>query len=90
LIQLDHNANPSDVDSFSTRSNGTKGEPQWIGEGNCNSKNSIIGYKSTVVVESGSYIGIFLGSHPWARIDIQCLRYHGCEGMGPHLGHNLS
>jgi len=28
-----HNANPSDVDSFSTHSNGTKGQPQRKGEG---------------------------------------------------------
>jgi len=34
-VQLNHNANALDVDSFSTRSDGTKRQPQRIGEGNC-------------------------------------------------------
>ena len=33
-VQLNHNANASDVDSFSTRSDGTKRKPQRKGEGN--------------------------------------------------------
>jgi len=33
-VPLYHNANASDVDSFSTRSDGTKGKPQKKGEGN--------------------------------------------------------
>jgi len=32
-VQLYHNANALDVDSFSTRSDGTKGQPQRKGEG---------------------------------------------------------
>jgi hypothetical protein len=34
-VQLYHNANSADVHSFSTRSNGTKEQPQRNGEGNC-------------------------------------------------------
>jgi len=34
-IQLYLNANASDADSFLTHSNGTKGQPQRQGEGNC-------------------------------------------------------
>jgi hypothetical protein len=34
-MQLDHNGNLSDVDSFSTLSDGTKQQPQRKGEGNC-------------------------------------------------------
>ena len=34
-MQLYHNANASDVDSFSTHSDGTKGQLQRNGEGNC-------------------------------------------------------
>jgi hypothetical protein len=32
-MQLNHNANVSDVDSFSTHSDGTKGQQQMKGEG---------------------------------------------------------
>jgi len=34
-VQLYHNANTSDVDSFSTHSDGTKGQPPRKGKGNC-------------------------------------------------------
>jgi len=34
-MQLYHNANASDVDSYSTHSDSTKGQPQRRGEGNC-------------------------------------------------------
>ena len=34
-VRLYHNANASDVDSFSTRSNGTEGQPQRKTGGNC-------------------------------------------------------
>jgi len=34
-IQLCHNAKASDVDSFSTHSDGARGQPQRKGEGNC-------------------------------------------------------
>ena len=34
-VRLYHNANASDVDSFSTRSDGTNGQPQRKGECNC-------------------------------------------------------
>ena len=76
-VQLYHNANASDVDSFSTRSDGTTGQPQWNGEGNCYGKNADIGYKSMPVVRSGQYTGFHLGTHPWTHMDIQCLWRQG-------------
>ena len=75
-VQLYHNANASDVDSFSTRSDGTKGQPQRKGEGNCWGKNADISYKSMPVVESGMYTGILLGVRLWTHMDIQCFRRH--------------
>jgi hypothetical protein len=50
-MQLYHNANFSDVDSFSTHSDGTKGQQQRKREGWC--KDANIGNKSTLVVGSG-------------------------------------
>jgi hypothetical protein len=52
-MQLYHNANASDVNSFSTHSGGTIGQPQSNGEGNCQGEYADIGYKSTPVIESG-------------------------------------
>jgi len=49
-MQLYHDANALDVDSFSTRSEGTKGLPQTKGEGNCSGKDADIGYTSTPVI----------------------------------------
>jgi hypothetical protein len=71
-MQLYHNANVSDVDSLSTHSDGTKGQQQRKGEGK--GKDADIGYKSMLVVGSGPYEGIHVGTHPWTHTDIQCLR----------------
>ena len=60
-MQLYHNANVSDVDSFSTYSDGTKGQQQRKGEGY--GKDGHIGCKSTLVVGSGPFKGIHLGTH---------------------------
>jgi len=73
-MQLYHNANASYVDSFSTHSNGTKGQPERKGEGNCQGKNADISYKSTPVIGLGPYKGIHRGTHLWTHTDIQCLR----------------
>jgi hypothetical protein len=62
-MQLYHNANAADVDSFSTHSGGTTGQPQRKGEGNCQGKNADFGYTSTPVVGSGPYKSIHLGKH---------------------------
>jgi len=82
-VQLYHNANASDIDSFSTHSNGTKEQPQRKREGNCDGKNADIGYKSTPVVGSGPYKEIYLGTYLWTHTDMQCLRRQGFEGLGP-------
>jgi hypothetical protein len=74
-MQLYHTATASDVDSFSTHSDGTKGQPQSKGEQNYQGKNANIDYKSMPVIESGPYNGIHLGPHPWTHTDIQCLRH---------------
>jgi len=73
-MQVYHNANATDVDSFSTHSDGTKGQTHRNGEGNGHGNNADIGYKSTPVVEFGPYKGIHLGTHEWTLTDIQCLR----------------
>jgi len=52
-MQLYHNANASDVDSFSTHSDGTKVQPQRKEEGNIQGKNADIGDKSMPVIGSG-------------------------------------
>jgi len=80
-MQLYHNANVSDVDSLSTHSDGTKWQQKWKGEGE--GKDADIGYKSTLVVGSGPYKGIHLGTHLWTHTDIQCLRRYAREEMGP-------
>jgi hypothetical protein len=76
-MELYHNANALDVDSFSTHSNGTNGQPQKKGEGNCKGKNGDIGYKSTPVVGTGLYNKIYFGISPWTHMDIQCRRRQG-------------
>ena len=76
-FQLYYNANTLHVDSFSTRSDGIKGQPQWKEEANCQGKNADIGYKSTPVVGSRLYTGIHLRTHPWTHTDIQCLQRQG-------------
>jgi len=73
-MQLYHNANASDVDSFSTHSDGTKGQPRKKGQGNCVGKNGDIGCESIPVVGSGPYKRIHLGTHPWIHTDMECLR----------------
>jgi len=50
-MQLYHNANASDVDSFSTHSHDTKGHPQGKAEGWAKAAN--IGHKSMPVIGSG-------------------------------------
>jgi len=49
-MQWYHNANVSDVDSFSTHSDGTTGQQQRKGEDNCWGKNADIGYESMLIV----------------------------------------
>jgi len=71
-MQLYHNAKVSDVDSLSTHSDGTKGQLPRKGEGY--GKDADIGYKLTLVVGSGPYDEIHLGTHQWTHTDIQCLR----------------
>jgi hypothetical protein len=44
-MQLYHNANASDVDSFQTYSDPTTGQLQRTGDGNCYCKNADIGYE---------------------------------------------
>jgi hypothetical protein len=72
-MQLYHNADVSEVDSLSTHSDGTKGQQQRKGEGL--GKDADIGYKLTLVVESGLYTGSNVGTHPWTLTDIHCLRH---------------
>jgi hypothetical protein len=76
-MQLYHNANASDIDSFSTHSDGTKAQPQNKGEGNCEGKNADIGYKSMVIIGLEVYKRIHLGTHPWTDTDIHC---QWCQG----------
>jgi len=89
-VQLYQNANASDVDSFSTRSDSPKERQQRNREGNCEGKKADISYKSTPVVESGPYKRIHLGTHLLTHMDIQCLQRQGWEGLGPLLWYNLS
>jgi hypothetical protein len=76
-MQLYHNANALDVDSFSTHSDGTKGQRQRKGEGNCQGKNADIGYKLMPVIGSGPYKGIHHGTHFSTHPDIQTLWLRG-------------
>jgi len=76
-MQMYHNANAWEVDSFSTHSDGTRGEPQRRGKGNCQGNNADMSHKSTPVVGSGPYKGFHFGSHLWTHTDIQCLRSQG-------------
>jgi hypothetical protein len=66
-MQLYHNANVSDVYSLSTHSDGPKGQKQTKGEGS--GEDADIGYKLTLVVGSGPYKGIHLGTHPRTHTD---------------------
>jgi len=52
-IPLHDNANAWDTVSFSTPSDGTNGQPQRKGKGNCQGKNIHIGDKPTLVIGSG-------------------------------------
>jgi hypothetical protein len=76
-MELYHNGNALDVDSFSTHSNGTNGQPQKKGEGNCKGKNGDIGYKSTPVIGTELYKEIHSGINPWTQMDIQWMRRQG-------------
>jgi len=73
-MQLYHNAIASDVDSFSTHSDGATGQLHRKEEGNGEGENTDIGYESTTVVASGPYKGIHLGIHSWTHTDLQCSR----------------
>jgi len=88
--QLYHNTNALDVDSSLTYLNGTKGQRPRKAEGTCYSKNAKIGYESTPVVQQGPYAWMDLGTHPWTRPDIRCLRHQGSDGMAPLSWYNLS
>jgi hypothetical protein len=70
-MQQYHNANASDVDTFSTHTDGTKGQPESKGEGNCYNKNADISYKSAAVVGLEPYKGIHVGTHPGFHTDRQ-------------------
>jgi len=89
-MQLYHNADASDVASLSTHSDGTKGQPQRQGEGNCESRNADISFESIPVVELGLYTAIHLWIHLRTHTNIQGVRRQGWEGMGPLLWYNLS
>jgi len=89
-MQLYYNANAMDVDSLSTHSNGTTGQPQGKREGNCSHKNAGIGYKWTRVIESGPYKRIHLGTQQWPHTDIICFRHQVLVGMELLLWYNLS
>jgi hypothetical protein len=52
-MQLYDSSNAVDMDSFSTHSGGTKGQPHCKGEGNCWSEYADIGFKLTTVVGLG-------------------------------------
>jgi hypothetical protein len=80
-MELYHIANVSDVDPFSTHSDGTKRQQPRKGEGY--SKDADIGYISTSVIGSGLYKAIDLETHRWTHPDIQCLWRQGSEGLGP-------
>jgi hypothetical protein len=69
-MQLYHNANASDVDSFPTHCDGTKWQREREAEWNCLAKNADIGYKSTLVIVSRPDEGMHLGTHPWTYTDI--------------------
>jgi len=87
-MQLYHDDNASDVDSFSTHNDGIIGQPPRTGEGK--SKDANIGYGSPPHIGSGPYTAIHLGTHPWTQPDTQCLRRQGWVGMGPLIWYNLS
>jgi hypothetical protein len=53
-----------DIDSFSTRGNATKEQPQRKEEADFLSKHDDISDQPTRVVESGQYKGIHLATHP--------------------------
>ena len=74
---ISSNTNTLDINSFSIHSDGTKGQLQKTGEGNCYDNNAYICYKLTPIVELGLYNGIHLGTHLWTYVDIQCLRHLG-------------
>jgi len=59
-IQLYMNVNASDVDSFSTHSDGGKGPRQRKPEGNCQGENADTGYKSTLGIGLGPCNGVQL------------------------------
>ena len=70
-MELYHNANASDVESFSTHSDGTKWQLHRKGDGNSQGKNSDIGYKSMPVIALGPYNVFHLGTLQWTHTDIQ-------------------
>jgi len=71
-MELYHNANIPDVDSFSTHSDGTKRQQQRKGDGD--GKDADNCYKSTLSVGSVLYKLIPRGTHPWTHTDMQCSR----------------
>jgi hypothetical protein len=70
-MQLYHNPNASDVDSFLAQGNRNPAQPQRKGVG-CG-KNADIGYKSMPVIKLCPYKMIHLVTHLWTSSDIQCL-----------------
>jgi hypothetical protein len=84
-MQLYPNPNALDVDSFASHRDGTKGQLQRNGDGNCEVKNADIGYESTPVFGLGWIIGIHLGTHLVPARDSKCLRGQGFESLVPLL-----
>jgi hypothetical protein len=80
-MQLYRNTDISDVDSFSTVSDGTKGQQQRNGEGW--DKLADMGFKSTPFIGLGPSKVIHLGTHLSTHPDTQCVRSQESESLGP-------
>jgi hypothetical protein len=74
-LQLSYNTYITDVDSFSTHTDGTKGQQQR--KPKSQGKDADIGYKSAPAIGSRPYKGIHLATHLWTDMDIQCLQRQG-------------
>jgi len=61
-VQMYHNADASDVDSFSTHRVGTKAQPERSADGNCYGNNADVSYKLRPVV-SRNCIKEFISEH---------------------------
>jgi len=89
-MQHYHSVNASNMDSSSTNSDHTNGQPQRKWEGNCQGKNADNGYKETLGVGLGQNIVVHPGTHRWTLKNIKWLRHHEWEDMEPLLWYNHS